>query len=97
MSAHTPGPWAVVDRKLWGASMAVMAAKKVATPVAWASRLCVGGDDEAHANAALIAAAPEMLKALKRFDCQDKGSCGEDEPDGLCFRCAAIAKAEGKS
>lgn len=43
----------------------------------------------------LEAAAPMLLDALKRFGCQDVGSCGSG-PDGLCFVCAAIARAEGK-
>jgi hypothetical protein len=52
-------------------------------------------------EARLIAAAPELLAALKRVGCQDAGCCGEPHPvlrpDGLCFVCRAIAKAEGNS
>jgi len=40
-------------------------------------------------------AAPELLSALERVGCQDRGSCGPDEVDGRCFVCAAIAKARG--
>lgn len=34
------------------------------------------------------------VAALKRVGCQDAGGCGMYEPDGLCFICAAIVKAE---
>lgn len=39
---------------------------------------------------------PVVIAALRRVGCQDSGSCGAGEPDGLCFVCAAIASAEGK-
>ena len=56
---------------------------------------------ESTQAARLIAAAPELLAALKRVGCQDAGSCGEPHPvfrpDGLCFVCRTIAKAEGRS
>jgi hypothetical protein len=49
---------------------------------------------EALANAQLIAAAPELLAALKRIE-----ACDEHDPDGLrdtwkdlCYRCMAIAR-----
>jgi len=35
--------------------------------------------------------------ALERVGCQDAGSCGKGEPDGLCFVCAAIEKVESGS
>lgn len=38
---------------------------------------------------------PELVAALERVGCQDKGSCGKDEPDGLCFVCRAIDKVNG--
>lgn len=39
-------------------------------------------------------AIPVLVAALRRIGCQDRGSCGPDEPDGYCFACAAIAEAE---
>jgi len=49
-----------------------------------------------HPDARLIAAAPELLAVAERVGCQDVGSCGVGEPDGLCFVCAVIAKAVPK-
>jgi hypothetical protein len=59
---------------------------------------------EAKEDAAFIVRAvnahDEMLQALLRIDCQFPIGCpGPDEPFldmGTCFRCAAIAKAEGR-
>lgn len=55
---HTPGPWDVDGRDIFcrlhsGSSIKVVVAK------------VAGSDDEADANARLIAAAPEMLEALQ--------------------------------
>ena len=89
MSKHTSGPWKVVtDRTEEGVMCSVYAG-----PIEVA--LCGTGDvsdDTERANAHLIAAAPEMLEALKEakrlLDQTDIGSC--DAVD------AAIAKAEGR-
>ena len=35
----------------------------------------------------------DLLAALQRVGCQDKGSCGTDEVDGPCFVCRAIETA----
>lgn len=103
MSAHTKGPWTIAPKKTWSASIGLVVTGKP-TPVAWASRLAKGGDDEAQANAHLIAAAPELLAVARRW-LRVMGDAGSDRcaccPDEyVCCRCevvAAIAKAEGKS
>ena len=91
MSAHTPGPWGhgVNPRHILAGDDEVARAIALGT-----HRL-----EEAKANAALIAAAPDLLAALERVGCQDEGMCGvavEHFPDGRCFVCAAIAKARGE-
>lgn len=86
---HTPGPWQhgvpsfkVSDRFVKQVNGQVIA-------------YCDGPLDIAKANAAFIAAAPELLEALKAVPCQapafirTTGGC-----DNQCVRCAAIAKAE---
>lgn len=97
MSAHTPGPWGNYEEgDYWG----------VETPsvsiVVWGN--AEDGDDggvrgktieEARANARLIAAAPDLLEALKAFV---KAGDGHDDFTELWpVAAAAIAKAEGRS
>lgn len=94
MSKHTPGPWNALDRavlkgppgeeRTWIiASCPVNAlGKKTKT-------------SEAQANARLIAAAPELLEALKGLMMEVSPVISADfEPFALAFK--AIAKAEGK-
>ena len=42
---------------------------------------------------AVCPVAPMLLAALQRVGCQDRGSCGTDDVDGLCFVCRAIETA----
>lgn len=94
---HTPGPWTVEDD---GGGPYIMAGKEdiVSGVAPWKD------DDKAHANAQLIAAAPDLLEALKGLI---RGSCfcecGIDNPmmrgkhSSACIAAqAAIAKAEGR-
>jgi hypothetical protein len=88
---HTPGPWVVSEHTMHGYEV-------------WARRnsgsmrvaLC-GTANFDEANARLIAAAPELLTALKRaltrcHNCDTGGICSECEID-----LAAIRKAEWKA
>lgn len=98
MSAHTPGPWMFYEDNNYGGTVELGDSGATVT-VDRADRFTsdlVISRDEMRANGRLIAASPAMLAALKRVGCQDHGSCGAGEPDGLCFVCAAIARAEGK-
>jgi len=84
VSAHTPGPWEVTPRGNVATQSAVIA--KLPT-----------GQPSREANARLIAAAPELLEALKRLLSAGMGrrlnvvECGEEIDRAK----AAIAKAEG--
>lgn len=84
---HTPGPWAV--------SLGM----RTIQVIAGSFRLAIGIDKEAEANARLIAAAPELLEALK-------GLCGlaelrpghlQDYKAAVADARAAIAKATGSA
>lgn len=74
MSAHTPGPWRRDEDNCGGGAGLVAVSKsksgKGGPRVAWTARVVSGGvmvisDDEAKANADLIAAAPEMFDAIQ--------------------------------
>lgn len=89
--AHTPGPWHTFDRLVQGPGGAPVAA--VHGPHVWD-------------NVRLIAAAPELLAALKLLrdpDGDGEWVCYCDDPHyegGKCENCvatAAIDKAEGRS
>ena len=101
MSGHTPGPWAVTPDSF------VMAGSRPSIGVA----RVITHAKEFVANARLIAAAPELLEALKALvDSQSVlhettgvGVYAEDCPGDDTCRCAivaqvnaAIAKAEGR-
>lgn len=89
MSKHTPGPWlheagAIADIVFHANGIATLATIHHGVGL---------GDDESHANARLMAAAPDMLAALKEGKRRLQGAGmlgGDDDPV-----CVAIAKAEG--
>ena len=90
MSEHTPGPWRVggVEDLRHGRGRQI-AADDAKICVVYGVR-----DPDVKANANLIAAAPEMLEALRSaMQCLD-----DFVGDGPTYRMveAAIAKAEGK-
>ena len=95
MSAHTPGPWCKGDSDLPVSKVAIcggdrnhptiarlVLAKSVGMPI-----------DEALANQSLIAAAPDLLAALKWVA---NGGARDDTPQMWTAVNAAIAKAEGR-
>jgi hypothetical protein len=86
--SHTPGPWVIfVDRdEAEYVVLPAMRAGQIAT--VWAKD---AGDAIASANASLIAAAPDLLEALKRT----KTVAMPPEITDLVY--AAVAKAEGRS
>jgi hypothetical protein len=89
MSEHTPGPWLKNSGMLYGSNGSPVVAAGLG--------LGLGGDNGdgvRNANALLIAAAPELLEALKDALCALE-CCGKDYPAEAKAR-AAIAKVEGK-
>lgn len=107
MSKHTPGPWLaekVVAGKPPDRGVGIIAVDpeisrtEIRTPtrgiVAWACGRVGQPSAETLANAALIAAAPELLAALKAMIADFCGTMWPDEVDRIR---KLIAKAEGKS
>lgn len=100
---HTPGPWHVEPHRddcLWVAVPAPVGRKVIAV-------LCIGFDEpwdsQQHANARLIAAAPDLLEALKAaqrdletVEREMQGIAPEAVSPALPIIRAAIAKAEGR-
>lgn len=97
---HTPGPWTALGRDGYN-SIIIRAEHASHWPALVPEFNEIARDPEQEANARLIAAAPDLIDALRdivaRIDCYDAGRC----PPSLAERCreialAAIAKAEGK-
>lgn len=95
MSKHTPGPWRVYpvmwpDDEVTFDSFRILGADNVSPAIVF------GGVEEAPYNARLIAAAPELLEALR--DLVDAVGTNPDEwlKQPMAYARRAIAKAEGK-
>ena len=90
---HTPGPWKADYNGTLGHIKAIINDGERATPTVAkynAITLCVP-EEEQKANGALIAAAPELLEALKNIENDDNRI-----PKTIWdMRNKAIAKAEG--
>ena len=99
MSKHTPGPWEVAYQDKNGQS--VVKGEHIEVATCW--HHCVGSiEKEMHANARLIAAAPELLEALRMFvvwyglrDKHDTLLPPKMQEAELAQAMRAIAKAEG--
>lgn len=108
MRKHTPGPWKVDEWSVYSTSAKSEDGKSHSYfTVAKCAATCGSlihrsiARDEVDANTRLIAAAPEMLEALKRVIDDMRCACepgdGPPEDCGICYAKHAIAKAEGKS
>lgn len=92
MSNHTPGPWFVGET--W----------KLRPPIYCnTGEICTTehGQEDSRANARLIAAAPELLEALKELvewamDAATELDIPTHSPSCISKARAAIAKAEGR-
>ncbi len=100
MSAHTPGPWEVGTR-LDKLDFPIVNPKN-AEQYNWLIAFAVPGYPESAANARLIAAAPDLLAALKdtvelaRKAITQHGTDAEYADVRLEKALTAIARAEGK-
>jgi hypothetical protein len=95
MSAHTPGPWRATGRRVvkWSDG-------GVGIGIADCSFAIPEVTDECLANARLIAAAPDLLDALRTLlpQISDRPEAASAFPDeDLAPGLAAIAKAEGRA
>jgi hypothetical protein len=97
--AHTPGPWTLGPMN--GGQVSVRASRTGLGGEHFAATLAtveIYDEDEPadegqwHANARLIAAAPDLLEALRiAHDADSECDCPRD-----CYMAKAIAKAEGR-
>ena len=93
---HTPGPWKTFGPGI-KASM-VSSVLKSGRRVSFRVACCKDGDDDTvAANANLIAAAPDMLAALKHaLECGERDGPASAMAALNTIGRAAIAKAEGR-
>lgn len=88
MSKHTPGPWVK-------GVMSDYVAKSASGEIIAELPCSKASSEERAANARLIAAAPDLLGALKRA-MNELAQCTQGDGCNYCLARAAIAKAEGK-
>jgi len=99
MSTFTPGPWSIVMRKSWSGNELYF--DGVADPTGEKIRvegLVLTASPVGRANARLIAAAPELLAALRScLQCFDemKGRKPAFVEDSIAMGKEAVAKATG--
>ena len=91
MTAHTPGPWITDSKERTDTARYIMAAARPFPHTIARIDLVNRAEDEA--NAALIAAAPEMYEALRDLLAVKPNS---DAPEWVAAR-AAIDRAEGRA
>lgn len=98
MAGHTPGPWRAEQHQPFGSAVYVDDGKTLATAHGSAA---ITGEKWPHvANARLIAAAPDMLEALRYVEtrCVSEAAYPHASLEDRKMRdvvVAAIAKAEG--
>jgi hypothetical protein len=89
---HTPGPWSVGHPDDNGQPVVTSAYFEIAT--CW--HHCVASvEKQAHANARLMAAAPDMLSVVKAFVAQYPVGLNPFLDEAYREALAAIAKAQG--
>ncbi len=102
MAAHTPGPWQVEQLEPIDfpgrLNYAVTCNRKGIEVMAITGIVGAGDDAESIANASLIAAAPDLLAALRQFMETGVGNSTNFHAQTMAWDAAneAIAKAEGR-
>jgi len=98
MSAHTPGPWTIGDANGYRATSVLAGDNSVADVYGLPLHQHISKfvECEGLANARLIAAAPDLLEALKVLHARYLLIIGNEGPEALQAR-AAIAKATGEA
>ncbi len=76
---HTPGPWICSPVANFSDTL-ISFIQSGETPVAQLRGLTTGQEEEAKANAKLIAAAPELLEALQAVLMYEKRGADKGEP-----------------
>lgn len=96
MASHTPGPWVLGEcRRMTVGGFGFPVADKDGNTPAFVASWRDNAAEEGSANARLIAAAPDMLAALKAAE---RWMSGEGiATDALDMVRAAIARAEGRT
>ena len=89
---HTPGPWVVRE-----SSCGSVGTDSILTALAFGDDPDCKADDRMVANARLIAAAPELLEALKAICDEQDANEGYATPATYDAARAAIAKATGEA
>ena len=81
---HTPGPWKAAESSTMGAAIVGnLEDERVIAEIVWNYEE-VGWTDEDEANARLIAAAPELLEALRQI-CLPFREYLENNPEPECI------------
>lgn len=100
MSKHTPGPWLVFERRIPVIPEIVAIVIGPSEDVSVCELRIQGRSGKTNgANARVLAAAPELLSALKLCESELFARCG-DQPRAKRYieqARAAIAKAEGET
>lgn len=92
----TPGPWSV-----YGSAYPGVIVDKSGEQVAAALSDAVQSEAERHANARLIAAAPELYEALTQAEIAVQELCNDQNPANECWNIlrsirTALSKANGE-
>jgi len=90
---HTPGPWQVGDEG--PGTMTIEATDGLRNCVLAEITADIDFDDEDHANALLIAAAPDLLEACEDLTRRDFWTTHEDDCD--CAACEAYRRFIGSA